>query len=101
MLRVSRLSWHSVFAGNDGKVGMGGHRCEGAEEKPLLITFFSQTDPRSAMMTFGNLQAILFSEVSASGARYTGPDVEFWEHQGEATVDFYGEKLRCKVRSSG
>ena len=34
---------------------------------------------------------------SGSGARYAAPNVELWEHQGEATLDWYGKKLTCAV----
>jgi len=48
-------------------------------------------------LTYGNDQTIAFVAPSGSGARYTAQNVEFWEHQGEATIDWYGTELRCKA----
>lgn len=33
---------------------------------------------------------------SGSGARYVGSRVEFWEHQGEATLTVNGTQHECK-----
>ena len=30
--------------------------------------------------------------------RYTAANVEFWEHHGEATVDWFGTELVCTAR---
>jgi len=75
-----------------------GYLCAGDEGTPFFATFYSQTDPPSAVLTRGDDQVIAFIARSASGARYTAPGVELWEHQGEATVDLFGSKLKCKVR---
>jgi uncharacterized protein len=56
-----------------------------------------QTDPMSAVITYGDDQVIAFAARSASGARYTADNMEFWEHQGEATVNWYGTMLTCKA----
>jgi membrane-bound inhibitor of C-type lysozyme len=47
------------------------------------------------VITYGDEQAIIFPQVSASGARYGRTGIQFWEHHGSATVDFYGIKLAC------
>jgi uncharacterized protein len=47
-------------------------------------------------MVFGNDQAIVFPQPAASGAKYGRTGVEYWEHQGEASVDFFGNKLSCR-----
>ena len=47
-------------------------------------------------MTWGNDQAIVFPQPAASGAKYGRVGIEYWEHQGEASVDFFGNKLSCK-----
>lgn len=70
------------------------YRCDD-NSKPFAATFYND-EPRAAVLTWGNDQAIVPAAVSASGARYAAQGVEFWEHQGEATVDFYGNKLACK-----
>lgn len=69
------------------------YRCDD-NSKPFTATFYND-EPRAAVLTWGSDQAIVPAAVSASGARYAAEGVEFWEHQGEATVDFYGNKLSC------
>ncbi|MFI8719482.1 MliC family protein [Stenotrophomonas sp. NPDC077464] len=65
--------------------------------KPLSVVFYNQMDPQVAVIRLGRDQAIAFAAPSASGSRYTREGVEFWEHQGEATLAFYGTRLSCKV----
>jgi uncharacterized protein/heat shock protein HslJ len=77
------------------------YRCAGEEGKPFTVSFYSQTDPSGAVVTFGDDQVILFGVRAASGARYVAPGVEFWEHHGEARVDFFGQQLECAVVDSG
>ena len=70
------------------------YRCDD-NAKPFTATFYND-EPRAVVLTWGNDQAIVPAAPSASGARYAAQGVEFWEHQGEASVDFYGNKLTCK-----
>lgn len=72
------------------------YACTGGENKPFTATFYQQTDPQSAVITYGDDQTIAFAAESASGARYTAENMEFWEHQGEAKVNWYGTALTCK-----
>jgi uncharacterized protein len=74
-----------------------GYTCAGSENRPFTVTFYQQTDPPSAVITYGDDQVIAFAAVSASGAKYTAANVEFWEHQGEARVNWYGTTLTCKA----
>lgn len=75
-----------------------GYACEGGEDKPFFATFYTETDPPSAVITYGDDQVIAFQTPSGSGAKYTADGMELWEHHGEATVDWYGTKLVCKAR---
>ncbi len=70
------------------------YRCSDNRE-PFTMTYYNDTDPQAAVMVFGNDQAIVFPQPAASGAKYGRVGVEYWEHQGEATVDFFGNKLNC------
>jgi uncharacterized protein len=72
-----------------------GYVCRGGEDKPFFATFYKDTDPPSVVLTYGNDQVIAFSVPSGSGAKYTTAQVMFWEHQGEATVEWFGAKLSC------
>ncbi|WP_313346621.1 MliC family protein [Stenotrophomonas sp.] len=74
------------------------YRCDDAS-KPLSVVFHNEVDPQAAVIRLGRDQAIAFAAPSASGSRYTREGVEFWEHQGEATLAFYGTRLSCKVGS--
>jgi uncharacterized protein/heat shock protein HslJ len=64
--------------------------------KPFFGTFYQETDPPSAVLTYGNDQVIAFLTPSASGSKYVATNMEFWEHHGEAMVDWYGTKMTCK-----
>lgn len=71
-------------------------RCDD-NSQPVSASFYNGFDPPALVLTVGNDQAILFSEPSASGSKYGRSGAEFWEHQGEAKIDFYGNKLTCRV----
>lgn len=66
------------------------------DSQPVSAAFYSQLDPMSVVLTVGKDRAILFSEPSASGSKYGRHGASFWEHQGEAAIEFYGKKLKCK-----
>jgi uncharacterized protein len=71
----------------------------GDTNKPLSVVFHNELDPQVAVIRLGRDQAITFAAPSASGSRYTREGVEFWEHQGEATLEFYGTTLSCRAGS--
>jgi len=64
----------------------------------LLASFYNNTDPPSALLKYGDDQVIAMIQPSGSGARYGIDDVDFWEHQGEAMVNWRGKKLTCRPR---
>ncbi|TQD46161.1 DUF1311 domain-containing protein [Lysobacter aestuarii] len=70
--------------------------CDG-NRQPFTATFYNDIEPRAAVLTLGDDQAIAIAQPAASGSRYGREGVEFWEHQGEATVDFYGTRLSCRA----
>ncbi|MGE8217118.1 Membrane-bound lysozyme-inhibitor of c-type lysozyme [compost metagenome] len=72
------------------------YQCDDAS-KPVSVVFYNELDPQAAVVSWGKDQAIVFPAQAASGSRYTREGVEFWEHQGEATLDFYGTALSCKA----
>ena len=71
------------------------YRCSD-NRKPFTMVYYNDIDPQAAVMTWGNDQAIVFPQPAASGAKYGRVGIEYWEHQGEASVDFFGNKLSCK-----
>ena len=70
------------------------YRCDD-NSKPFTAAFYND-EPRAVVLTWGDDQAIVPAAMSASGARYAARGIEFWEHQGEASVDFFGNTLSCK-----
>ena len=72
--------------------------CKGRENEPFTVAFYNQTDPVSAVVTLGDRQSIAFGMPTASGSRYRSADVDFQEHQGEATVRWSGTTLTCRTR---
>ena len=71
------------------------YRCSD-NRQPFTMVYYNDIDPQAAVMTWGNDQAIVFPQPAASGAKYGRVGIEYWEHQGEASVDFFGTKLSCK-----
>lgn len=69
-------------------------RCQGRDEE-LTASFYNQTRPASAVFTMGDRRVVALSVRTASGARYQGPDFDFWEHQGEAAVTWSGVNVTC------
>jgi uncharacterized protein len=75
-----------------------GYLCQEAPDQPFVVTFYQETDPPTAVVTYGDEQVLTFLSPSGSGSKYNGRNVELWEHQGEAAVDWSGTKLTCKKR---
>jgi uncharacterized protein len=73
-----------------------GFVCNGGQGPPLSVTYYDETEPKSAVITYGNDQVIAFAARAASGARYTAKDVDFWDHQGDATLTWSGARMTCK-----
>ena len=69
------------------------YRCDDATAHVAAV--FYNDPPQAMVLTVGDDQAILPIARSGSGARYAASGVEFWEHQGEASIDFFGKTLRC------
>lgn len=63
--------------------------------KPFTMAYYNDYDNKPAIITLGNDQAIIFPQLAASGAKYGRMGIDYWEHQGKASVDFYGVKLEC------
>jgi heat shock protein HslJ/membrane-bound inhibitor of C-type lysozyme len=73
------------------------YNCTGAggATDTLTVTFYD-TKPSLALIQHGNETRPAFQALAASGAKYEGRDVMFWEAQGEATVTWSGMDLKCK-----
>ena len=59
---------------------------------------YFETDPPSARFFHNGRTVTAFVARSGSGARYENANVSFWEHQGEASVVWYGRSFTCTTR---
>ena len=86
--RTSAASWTCASStdwcrsGSHGRIPL--RRRHGARRRGVL-----QRPAAGVVLTVGDDQAILPIARSGSGARYAASGVEFWEHQGEASIDFF------------
>ncbi|MGH8439145.1 MAG: MliC family protein [Pseudomonas sp.] len=67
------------------------------DSKPFTAVFYNQLEPQAAVLTYGGDQTIAIALPSGSGSKYGAQGVEFWEHQGEAKVKWYGAELTCQA----
>lgn len=68
----------------------------GKPEEVVNVTYY-ETEPGLALIERGNRTRPAFQALSASGAKYEGKGVMFWEHQGEAQMEWSGTQLSCKA----
>jgi uncharacterized protein len=61
--------------------------CDSTPPQDIVVTWY-ETDPPSGLLEMRTGTTPLFQTSSASGARYVGDDVQFWEYQGAATLTF-------------
>ena len=61
----------------------------------ILATFDNAPDPATVKLVRGGQQATLPQAMSASGARYLGDDITFWNKGRDAAVEWQGTKLEC------
>ena len=73
------------------------YQCGDDEETQFYAAFYTNASPPAVVLTRGQDQVIAFSVPSGSGSKYTASRVEFWEHQGEATLTWFGNVLGCSV----
>lgn len=66
-----------------------------ADSGPLTAQFYNDLDPKAAVLNWKGTRMILFIAPSGSGARYTRQGSEYWEHQGEVSLDLNGIKFVC------
>lgn len=66
------------------------------ERGTLVATFDNQAQPPTAFITLGGRTVTATSAMAASGARYTAPGFEYWEHQGEVKVTWGNEQFTCR-----
>jgi len=68
--------------------------CDNNRNSVLVAQYFA-TDPSTARFSHDGRTVTAFVAPSGSGARYEGASVSYWEHQGEASVVWFGRKMKC------
>lgn len=71
---------------------------EGKTDSKILKVKFYDTQPGLLLAELGHETRPAFQVLAASGTRYEGDGVMYWEWHGEATVNWSGVELRCKPR---
>jgi membrane-bound inhibitor of C-type lysozyme len=68
-------------------------RCDDGSD--IMATFDNAPDPATVLLVRGDQAFTLPQAMSASGARYLGEGIEFWNKGRDAAVDWQGRKLSC------
>lgn len=63
----------------------------------IEATFDNAPDPATVRLVRGGQQFTLPQAMSASGARYVGNGIEFWNKGNDAAVDWQGTMLECST----
>jgi len=71
--------------------------CNGDPNSVLVAQYF-ETEPATARFTHDGRTVTAFIQRSGSGSRYGGPSISYWEHQGEASVVWFGRSMKCSTR---
>jgi membrane-bound inhibitor of C-type lysozyme len=98
-LRIAELQARYVLVAATGPVF---YACDGNPANEVVVTFFA-TEPPTLIAERGDQSSFMVRAPSASGAKYTGRNESFWEHQGEAMVvwGFEAPVMRCKPKDPG
>jgi heat shock protein HslJ len=67
----------------------------GASSDTLRVTFY-ETEPAMVLLERGGATRPAFQVRAASGARYEGEGVLFWEARGQATLNWMGVESTCR-----
>ncbi|AMY08745.1 Membrane-bound lysozyme-inhibitor of c-type lysozyme [Luteitalea pratensis] len=94
----SRIAELQIVSGQVEGLSPVSFRCSGAPAAPVTATFYNETDPASTVLTVGTDQVIAFRQPAASGTSYAGSNVDYREHQGAVTINWFGATLACTRR---
>ena len=61
----------------------------------ILTAQYFATDPPTARFFHDGRTVTAYIARSGSGARYDNANVSYWEHEGEASVVWYGRNMKC------
>lgn len=92
--RIAELQARYLLVPANGPVR---YACDGNPANEVVVTFF-QTEPKTLIAERGDSVSLMYLQPSGSGTKYQGRNEMFWEHQGEAVIQWgYGApEMRCK-----
>jgi heat shock protein HslJ len=70
---------------------------QGTGSDTLRVTFY-ETEPPMVLLERAGVTRPAFRAKSASGARFEGDGIQFWEGRGEATLNWNGTQSICKPK---
>src|SRR5919106_2547441 len=79
----------------DSVIGPVTFRCD--DGSAIEATFDNTPDPATVLLVRGGETFTLPQAMSASGARYLGDGIEFWNKGNDAAVEWQGTKLACST----
>ena len=66
----------------------------------ILTAQYFETDPPTARFFHDGRTVTAYLARAGSGARYENANISYWEHQGEASVVWYGRKMTCNASAA-
>jgi uncharacterized protein len=93
---TARLSELQAIHGLVPVTGRARFACTG-EGPPEIAAVFFASEAASALLTAGEREVLVFQKPAASGARYEGDGVVFWNKGDEAAVTWEEIELSCRV----
>jgi len=73
--------------------------CGKAPDDYMTAQYF-ETEPPTARLFHDGRTVTAYIARAGSGARYENANVSFWEHEGQASVVWYGRSLTCPTHSA-
>jgi membrane-bound inhibitor of C-type lysozyme len=92
---ASLMAGTAARAADADKIGPVTFRC--VDGSAIEATFDNAPDPATVLLVRGEQTFTLPQAISASGARYLGDGIEFWNKGNDAMVDWQGTKLECST----
>ena len=77
----------------DSVIGPVTFRCD--DDSTIEATFDNTPEPATVRLVRGDQTFTIPQAMSASGARYLGDQIEFWNKGRDAMVDWQGAKFTC------
>jgi uncharacterized protein len=93
---TTRVSELQAIHGLAPVTGRARFACTGEGPQAIEATFFESEAP-TALLHAGDREVLVFQKPAASGARYEGDGVMFWNKGEEAQVTWEEIELRCRT----